>query len=80
MLKQLVEEIYLEIVIANNHYFDIQEISFFPLSTLPDHHNKVPLILQLLKNPSFKCGSQLLFTGMNYDFDTCHTKSCASKL
>jgi hypothetical protein len=46
MLKQLVKEICLEIMIANNHFFDIQEIRFFPLSTLPDYHNKVPLLLQ----------------------------------
>jgi hypothetical protein len=47
MLKLLVKEIHLEIVIANNHFFDVQEIRFFRLSTLPDYHNKVPLVLQL---------------------------------
>lgn len=59
MLKQLVKEIYLEIMIVNNHFFHIQEIRFFPLSTLPDYHNKVPLILQLWKillfNVEAKC-------------------------
>jgi hypothetical protein len=30
VLKQLVKEMQLEIVTANNHYFDIQETRFFP--------------------------------------------------